>query len=433
MHLITLKQCSRSYSRGFLIFILLLVACIFPYNPAYAEIGIVARVKTSVQDDPSDAGKLWFKIKPGESKSKSLAIFNTSSGSVIVNLSLTAAIRDEDGVIARDLEGKFQGKRYFRFSKNNFPLNGRSTTTVEVIASNPSGEVNESYDFYLEVKARRAGFDVGRAKSGIGVYVPIEANYALPGFLGLGNYSNKDHSFSIEKISGSLNSEGVNSLRVYLKNEGEVPMFFKGSVSLANLEFPELETQPLSFSSKTIPIGQVRFVDIPVTSEIVEGKYKALIRVDNGKVLQSRVLEFNLKFPSPISGLQRLLLLVISLLCGCALFLSIQYIRDPETSLIVKFLTFSRSRRNTKKLTHIPESDSVLDSQVAGNINHVNRTETQVNRSEKSRKKVKRSGKGGVAVEVETLANGRKKATGDSARDKRKASVQKRRQSAKKK
>ncbi|MGA1645910.1 MAG: hypothetical protein ACO4AV_13130 [bacterium] len=306
-------------------------------SPACAEVGIVARVKANTLDDPSDSGKLWFKLKPGESKSKSVAIYNPSNGTVVVNLMLTSAIRDESGVITRDINRPFPASEFFKFSKNDFLLRSRGTTTVEVTAINNSGIIGESFDFYLEVKARLVEDNSERESNRVGVYFPIQASYALPGFIGLGNYLSQDYSFAVTKIEGSLNSQNLKSLRLFLKNDGEVPMFFQGRVQLASKEFSELSFDPLGFNTKTVPIGQFRFVDIPLTDDVIEGNYRALVKVDNGKISQTRVFEFNLEFPSPVPIVQQVLLIIFALICAFALMLSIQYLVNPETSLISRY------------------------------------------------------------------------------------------------
>jgi len=314
----------------------------FPANGS--EVSVIARVLKSRGEDPSDSGKLWLKVASGEKTVKKVAVYNPTNSPLKIKLSVSRAVRNGDGTLTLDKGGVFPARDYFQFSKNDFVIPSSGAEVVEFGAAIPEGVRSERIDFYLNVNASNPAAPRRDTKSGIRVVIPVTATYALPGFLGIGDFSDLDYSFNVDKIEGSLNASNLKSVRVFLSNTGTVPQFYEGTVELRSVEFERLGAGPLNFSTKTIPASMTKFVDIQLPQDISVGPYKAFVEVSNGKTFESKVFEFELSFPRPFSFSYAMTLFLLGLVSLIVLLIALDYIKNPRNSIATRALRRVKKR-----------------------------------------------------------------------------------------
>ena len=333
-----IQRKTKRFSMTFLLLELLLILNFLPHS--FADDAVIARVITSRDDTPSDTGRLWFKVKNGESVVKKIAVYNNSQKNREISLSFLPSSRDSNGQLQIDKGIPFLGEKYLSLSKEKFILRGKSVQIIEVKATSPENVKAQSFDFYLKVKSQILGTPNPLPKGSVGVNIPVATAFALPGFLGLGKFEDQDFAYSISGIEGSLDKNGNESIRIIFANNGNVPMSFSGKVQLSSTELSSVRTDPLVFKSKMLPAGFKKYVDVLLPPIIREGKYKVYIEVSNGRLSKKELKEIKLKFPYPKSFLDIAARGLIGILSLAALLLSLGYLRSGKDSPFFRKLKF---------------------------------------------------------------------------------------------
>lgn len=383
----------------FMVVIVQLTSIIMFPTQSHSDDAVIARVITSRDDTASDAGKLWFKVKDGKSVTKRVAIYNSSTKPSKIYLSFVSAIRESSGNLKLNPEVPFEAIKYFKLSRNNFILKSKGVQIVEVKATSPRNAPNESFDFYLKVSSQVVGSKKSRAGKSIGIQIPVATAFALPAFIGIGKFEDQDFGFSVKNISGALDKNEFESIRIVIENTGNVPMKFSGTIQLSSVTLNSVRTEPLKFNTKVIPVGFTKYVDISLPSIITEGKYKVYLEVSNGRLSKKMLEEFNLKFPYPNTFFDNLLRIFVGIVSILMLFISLGYLRRGTNSLFIKKMisiwSFIRQRFLKFQLSPVqPPSEEFPHSEINtesltefSNINYGEELVSKTVRNERVRKR----------------------------------------------
>jgi hypothetical protein len=250
--------------------------------------------------------------------------------------------------------------------------------------------------------------------------IPVTTTYALPGFLGIGEFSDLDYSFKIDKVEGSLNVSNLKAVRVFLSNTGTVPQFYEGTVELRSVEFERLGTGPLNFSTKTIPASTTKFVDIPLPQDLTEGPYKALVDVSNGKSAESKIFEFELKFPRPFSIFYAVTLILLGLISLAVLLMALDYIKNSSNSLVTRVLR--RAKKRERSLTEVESQSFIAEDDLTISIENFEIESLRSKRSSDQEKAKGERGERRVKGVRKSSANKNRRRTAPTSKSNRKSS-----------
>lgn len=346
-----------------------LSSLVAPTMGAQAEGGFFLRILPDASNEWSNNSKLWVVAAPGDKSVRRFTVSNTSSKSIDVDLKLGGA-RILDGTISFDKEAKLKSEGYASFSENPVKLSPNEQKVIQVSFSPPSGADSFAEDGYLVASIN--GRDVS-SKSGLQVVIPTVYQYAYPMFVGIGSYAEFRSDFEILDVDGYINSKGK-ALRVFLKNNGKIPILLNGDVSFQDSTFGGPVLGPFDFSTSRISPGQTAFAAVQLPETITETKWKIFTKATVGNNTRTGVFEKDLSFTG-VSIMTRAIQISLAALSLLGLLWSWRQFRPskrqgaPENPAAPKKRLWPRTRKtNPPQVDDFDFDTNAMISKLMGDI-----------------------------------------------------------------
>lgn len=282
--------------------------------PAMAEdsLGLSVSVVPDAREDglATGNGRLWFAMEPGSSYSRQISLRSSAT----VDQLVTLEFRDyayTNGVRSLGSDPSIVNE-WLTLNPGTIVVGAGESVEVDLLIDPPSDAPEQAFEGAMVVLASAAQVNDEQG-SGEKVRVEVATQIALniEFWVGVGAAENLYPTFDIRSLEGRIGDDGSKEVRIYFENTGLIPLKLSGSAQFLSPTFDELTFGPYEFRTKDIPTGQIGFVDVEVSQELLEGPWQILVAAQQDGIKQTKLFEQEISF-SGASSLAWLVPLVAS-------------------------------------------------------------------------------------------------------------------------
>ena len=327
-----------------------------------------------VNDGPTDAeraGSLWVGVEQGESVTRTMNIKSLSDDTTqSLEFELFDIIRVDDGKVT-DYTQPSKLTPWLVVSPLAPEVGPGETISVTLTFSAPEDSRDEAFDAVLRVLA--SGVDIddvdaeGGTKAIVKTKLAIEANL----WLGVGDALTLEPNFEIESVDGALIDE-QKYIRIFFRNNGIVAIEPEGRFQLSDPAFVDRIFEPIDFEAEEILAGQLGFVDVPISEDVIDGVYRSFVTAQSGSVRKTQLFEGEIVFddPNALSIPELAIRIGMFVIAALGLVFGVRMLRSssktpainkPKAPRAAKVPKPSKLSRAEPTQTALPESQDALE------------------------------------------------------------------------
>jgi hypothetical protein len=324
-----------------------------------------------VNDGPTDAeraGSLWVGVEQGESVTRTMNIKSLSDDTTqSLEFELFDIVR-VDGRKETDYTKPSKLTPWLVVSPVAPEVAPGETISVTLTFSAPEDSRDEAFDAVLRILASGVdGDDVdaeGGTKAIVKTKLAIEANL----WLGVGDALTLEPNFEIDSVDGALIDE-QKYIRIFFRNNGIVSIEPEGRFQLSDPAFVDRIFEPIDFEAEEILAGQLGFVDVLISDDVIDGVYRSFVTAQSGSVRKTQLFEGEIVFDDPNAlAIPELALRIgvfviatLGLVFGVRMLRSSSKTPGTKTPKAPRAAKLSKLSRTEPKQTALPESKDPLE------------------------------------------------------------------------
>lgn len=294
-------------------------------SPAFGQ-DFSMRVATDDRHDWNKEPSLKIIAEPGTADYREIILTNGSNQSINLNLGI-ANSKTTDGVISIDDESEATAAPFLKFSENPVSIAAGSVKTVRISLDTPA-DINPFTESPYLLVSTQALTPKAASDGQIRAVLPIVNRVAYPIFIGVGDYSDFETNFTIDKIEFHTTPAG-NAAKLWIQNDGKLDLPVSGFIKFQDAAFAGQIYGPFNFDSSAVLPNSSAFVSILLPEEIIESEWRIFTQVESNDQVKTKIFVENISFSS-FSFFNLLVFLLVFILSIATLVWSLRQFRTRE-------------------------------------------------------------------------------------------------------